>query len=109
MNRLALPGCVALLATFAACDLSPRGVEGRWVAQDAERWAIEFRGDSTFVMVTGSFTGTGTYDVDEERRVVLEPTGDLAAVVPAGYSGVFAGDTLNVCAPSGLCTNFYRE
>jgi hypothetical protein len=92
-----------------ACDFSPRGIEGRWEAQDAERWAIEFRSDSTFLMHTGSFTGTGTYIVDEGHRVIMDPTGDLAAVVPAGYTGIIAGDTLNVCAPSGVCTNFYRD
>jgi hypothetical protein len=107
MNRVLSIACLASFAALTACD-SRKGLEGRWEAGDAERWSIEFYDDSTFVMQTGSFQGTGRFVVDE-HYVVLEPTGDLAAVVPAGYTGTFAGDTLNVCAPSGVCTNFYRD
>jgi hypothetical protein len=59
MNRLALPGCVALLATSraATCHLAGSRVGG-W-RRTPSAGLIELRGHSTFVM-TGSFTGTGT-------------------------------------------------
>ncbi len=102
---------ITLLASvyLVGCDAGGDLV-GEWQAvQDEETTlTITFAADSTFTMDTGTFVGEGRYTLDE-MQLALEPTGALATVVPGGFTGELVDWTkLNVCSPSGVCTEFQK-
>ena len=99
--------CVCL--GLMGCESDRNEVVGAWRGvQNEQTMTVTLEADSTFTMDTGSFVGEGTYTVDAERQIVLQPTGPLAVSVPAGFTGSVQDYTLNLCGPSGLCTDFEK-
>jgi hypothetical protein len=100
-------GSLVALALLVACD-AETGVVGQWEAQQGEQVnSLVLEADSTFTMNTGGFTGTGTFALMNDS-LRLSPEGALATVMPGGFSGSLRGDTLNLCSPSKVCTDFHR-
>ena len=110
MKSSVLASSVAVLLSVAACGDSDRNqLVGQWQGvQNEQPMIVTFAADSTFTMDTGSFVGEGTYTVDAERQIVLSPTGPLAVSVPAGFTGSVQDYMMNLCAPSGICTDFEK-
>lgn len=105
-------GVLGILGTvlLAACDMGG-DIVGEWEAalDETSTMKLTFAADSTFTMDTGSFVGEGRYLL-EDFNLVLEPTGALATVAPGGYHGeVTDWNTMNVCSPSGVCTEFRKQ
>lgn len=95
---------------LAACDAGGN-IVGEWEAvlgEDATT-LLTFAADSTFTMDTGQFVGEGRYTLTDDD-VTLEPVGALATVVPGGFTGeVTDFTTMNICSPSGVCTEFTKR
>ncbi len=109
MRSLAVPGFLAAIL-LAGCDAGA-DIVGEWEAvlgEDATT-RLTFAADSTFTMDTGQFVGEGRYSLTDDD-LVLEPTGALATVVPGGFTGTVTDfTTMNVCSPSGVCTEFTKQ
>jgi len=95
------------MLTLAGCNTEPLLI-GEWEAVQGEQLVkLEFREDSTFVMDLGEFVGEGRYML-ADQDLVMTPTGPLAASVPGGFTGTVDWNTLNVCSPGGVCSEFVR-
>lgn len=109
MKRVNLLVACSIPLLLASCDSGDGGIVGQWEPVDpaASEMTLSFAADSTFKMDTGQFIGEGRFSL-EGGTLVLEPTGSLGIVVPAGFTGELFGNTLNLCNPGDLCTDFQK-
>lgn len=108
MQRTSILLVGVLIPLTAACDVGQTELAGQWQPVEPEGMAVRFEADSTFVLNTGNFEGGGSYTVDEAGQLTMTPTGRLAAVIPAGFTGLLNRDTLNLCGPGGTCAKLVK-